>query len=185
MALPASLPDLVLIGGQIAVGKTSVAAALADISDANVVRVRNVLSSVLGVSADDRARLQSEGARLDHSSGGRWLLEYLNEHCSTGRWIVDSARTRQQVEPILEAKAGSRLVYLDAHESTRRSRYVRAAQDDQLKRSLTFDEAMRHATEQDVRAISAMAHFRIDTDDIAPQELAASIAGWCGWVATE
>jgi hypothetical protein len=75
-------------------------------------------------------------------------------------------RTQLQTIPILEWTPDSRLVFLDAHEATRRERYARAALTDQMKALLDFETAMHHPTETDVQRLRAMAHVIIETDDL-------------------
>ena len=68
------------------------------------------LEQVLGGPNWDRQRLQKEGAALDERTRGRWLLTYLETHVSAGGGcVLDSVRTRLQVEPVLESVSASRL----------------------------------------------------------------------------
>jgi gluconate kinase len=175
--------ELVLIGGEIGAGKTATAKQLVATTDGcRLLRVRDVLASVLGDAFHDRKRLQTEGAALDQRTGGKWLLRYLDEHCEgDGRWVVDAARTRRQVEPILEARTNSRLVYLAASEATRRHRFALGSGEDRVKRSMPFDEAMRHQTELNAQSIADMAHLVVETDDLGIDQVAQVIAEWCGW----
>jgi len=175
-------PEVLLLAGQIASGKTALATALTEQTACGVIRVREALQEVLGGAEWDRQRLQREGAALDQRSGGRWLLEYLQDRVRAGGcWVVDAGRTRRQVEPILEALTGSRLVYLRAHESTRRRRYASAQSIDAVKRSVSFDEAMNHPTEQEAATLAAMAHLVVDADDLSPAELGTEVRNWIGW----
>jgi hypothetical protein len=175
--------ELLLIGGEIGSGKSTVAKGIADAArDCRLVRVRDVLDKILDGSGQDRHRLQIEGAALDERTGGRWLLEYLDEHCEpSSRWVVDSARTRRQVEPILESRIGSRLVYLAASESSRRHRFAIGSLTDPVKRSMPLDLAMRHTTESEARTISQMAHLVVETDDLDVDGVVDAVLEWCSW----
>lgn len=174
--------DLVLIGGQIGAGKTAVAVGVATATGGGLLRVRDVLENVLGSSSTDRRWLQIEGAALDRRTGGRWLLHYLDERCDEGaRWVIDAARTRRQIEPILETRVGSRLVYLAASEMTRRQRFALSSAADPVKRSMGFEEAMRHSTEREARTIAAMAHVVVETDDMGVAETVSAIVDWLQW----
>jgi predicted kinase len=174
--------EVLLIGGQIASGKTALANSLVDSAPCELIRVRQALQQVLGGAKWDRQRLQREGAALDARTRGRWLLAYLREQTELGgRWVVDAVRTRRQVEPVLDNLTGSKLVYLRAHESTRRQRYTRGQATDPVKRSVSFDEAMRHSTEQGVHVLAEMAHLVIDTDDLTLEEMCGSVRRWTGW----
>jgi hypothetical protein len=173
--------EVVVIGGEIAAGKTSLATRLAN-ANCTVVRVRDALQSILGGAGWDRSRLQVEGAALDRRTGGRWLLNYLLETTANGgRWVVDAGRTRRQVEPILEQVTDSRLVYLRADELIRRERYAKGQASDRVKRSVSFDAAMAHSTEREARALAAMAHLIVDTDELDEAEVAAMVRAWMDW----
>src|SRR5690242_18409338 len=98
---PLSSRELLVIGGEIAAGKSSLATGLSE-ADCTLIRVRDALQSILGGTGWDRRRLQVEGADLDNRTGGSWLLDYLSDVTGEGgRWVVDAGRTRRQVEPIL------------------------------------------------------------------------------------
>jgi len=184
MALATSAKcDLVLMGGQIGSGKSAIAERVATVTaDCGLLRVRVVLADVLGISASDRQSLQVNGRALDRRTGGRWLLHYIEEHCEIiHHWVVDAARTPRQVEPILERRLGSRLVYLAASEETRRRRFALGATSDPVKRSMPFDQAMRHETEAEAQTIASMAHLVVETDDLGIDEIVETIVDWCGW----
>lgn len=179
--VPARSSELVIIGGEIAAGKTSLATGLRT-ADCALVRVRDALQSILGGTGWDRRRLQVEGASLDRRTGGRWLLDYLLELTAEGgRWTVDAGRTRRQVEPILEHMTGSRLVYLRAHESIRRERYARGQAGDAVKRSVSFDDAMAHPTEHEATTLAAMAHLVVDTDELDEAAVLRVVRDSMGW----
>lgn len=185
MVLAASGPtscSLVLIGGQIASGKTVTAHGLADRGRGRVLPVRTALQEILGGADWDRRRLQEEGAALDQRTSGQWLLDYLMAILDPGgRVIVDAARTRIQVEPILEAISDAQLIFLAAAESTRRRRYGQAAATDAVKRSTSFDQAMTHETEIEAVTIRSMAHLQIETDDLTIEQVVDEACKFIRW----
>ena len=71
-----------------------------------------------------------------------------------------------KTEPILEAITTARLVYLEATEVTRRQRYAHGQVLDVVKRSTTFDDAMRHATESEASSLRSMASLVVETDGL-------------------
>ena len=175
--------EILLIGGQIGSGKTAVANELARLESVQLIRVRNALADILGGTEWDREKLQREGAALDQRSMGTWLCRYLQEHCEGhARCVVDSARTRRQVEPVLNEIIGARLVFLAAAEPTRRQRFRWSSAVDPVKRSMPFDAAMQHATEREAATISAMAHLVIESDELELDEVVQTIADWMGWL---
>ena len=167
---------IVLLSGAIATGKTAAAEHLAAALPADHIRVRAALGAVLGIDTGDRTALQREGADLDRRTRGRWLRDYLAEHYSAGRdTVVDSLRTELQTLPILDGDVDSRLVFLEAHETTRRARYAQAASSDPVKASLDYDTAMRHPTELQGTRLRHIAHLVVATDDLTPAQLAETI----------
>lgn len=174
--------EIVLIGGQIACGKTSTAGGLGRRGAAGLVQVRVALQRILGGADWDRRKLQAEGADLDRRTNGRWLLEYVQSVSdSGGRWVVDAARTRRQVEPILNTETSSRLIYLSASEASRRYRFGLAQAEDPVKRSMSFDGAMAHSTESEALTLAAMASFVIDTDELTVEDVVDETLGFLGW----
>lgn len=166
------MPGCIVVAGQIASGKTSLAAGLSAEHGYRHIRVRQALLDILGGADWDRARFQREGADLDKRTRGRWLLEYLMEERErTSAVVVDSGRTRRQVEPILEQINDAAMIYLEASEEVRRGRYRSAARKDPLKRNISFDDAMDHATEQQARDLRAMSHLVVETDGLTAEEV--------------
>ena len=175
---------LVLLAGQIGAGKSAVAAELALFDEFRVISARRALEEVLGGSQWDRRELQRRGAEIDARTQGRWLLEFLVPRvASGGRWVLDSARTRRQTEPILEAITDARLIYLEANEATRRDRFIRGQLADSVKRSTTFDTAMNHATESEASALRSMASLTIETDGLDVGQVADVIRQNSDWPA--
>lgn len=170
-----------LISGEIATGKTAVAVQLADVTVARLVKVREALGEVLGIDARDRLTLQVQGADLDRRTNGRWLRDYIRDrHEPNAQLVIDALRTRRQTVPILEGIVDSRLIYLEAHEETRRHRYAEAAATDPVKASLDFDTAMHHPTETEVRLLRPMAHLVIATDDLSVAAVVSEIVSTLG-----
>lgn len=178
---PDARRSCVVISGQIACGKTTLAKNLADAHGYIFVPVRNALMEILGGTEWSRSRLQKEGANLDKRTSGRWLLHYVQRELETaGRLVVDSGRTRRQVEPILEEINESRLVFLDASEEARRQRYHLAARTDPIKRNVPFAEAMNHDTERRATDLKSMAHVVVDTDGLGPEVVLREVEAGLG-----
>lgn len=164
-------------------GKSAVTSGLCKLPRVQAVRVREALAEILGGSDWDRMKLQVEGAALDLRTDGTWLCQYLREKCDSGsRWVVDSARTRRQVAPVLTEISGARLVFLAASEATRRQRFKWSAAADPVKQSMPFDAAMSHDTEGEAATISAMAHLLVDTEDLSLDDVVETVASWLGWI---
>ena len=172
------------MAGQIACGKTTLAENLVTRCGYRHVRVREALLEVLGGVNWDRRRLQVEGADLDRRTDGRWLLDYLVETLEGGeRVVVDSGRTRRQVEPVLEAMDAV-LIYLDASRAVREQRYAAASRTDPVKRGVPFQEAMDHDTEREATTLRAMSHLTIATDGLTADVVANEAVGVLGCAST-
>ena len=174
--------QVILISGEIASGKTTLAQGLGVAWPGEVVSVRQILIQALGHKAGDRLALQREGRELDLRTKGAWLAEELSQRYSSERVIVDSLRTRRQTTRVLEECAHSRLVFVDAPESVRRVWYARSARTDEVKASIPFEMAMAHATEREARDLRAMADLVIRSDDYSPPALAGAVLHELGGV---
>ena len=160
---------IVLMAGPIAAGKSTVARLVMQSLGGTTVVVREALHHALGAVELDRHELQRLGADLDQRTRGRWLVDYL-EQIEVGPLVVDSLRTVRQTVPILDHFVDARLVYVNAHEETRRRRYRSAGEVDKIKRAAPFDDAMNHPTELQVSQLIPLAHVYLETDDLTAEE---------------
>jgi adenylosuccinate synthase len=173
---------ILVIGGQIAAGKTSLAIEFSLQTQGRIIRVREALAELLDLPVDDRVGLQVGGAELDRRSNGRWLCEYVAARSeSADVLVVDSVRTLRQGRPLLERLRDTRLVFLSASESTRRARYASALGADPLKASLSFDAAMHHPTELDANAVASIADLIVETDDLTPEQVVQEVKLGLSW----
>lgn len=161
----------VLVAGPIAAGKTTYSLALASQLGATRLSVRQALLDALGAAELTRAELQRQGADLDQRTNGRWLLHLIHEQQDTApNLVIDSLRTRRQTLPLLADLQSSVLIYLDAHDGTRRKRYEQAAFSDPVKATVTYTDAINHPTERQVTRLKPLAHLILETDDLTPAE---------------
>jgi cytidylate kinase len=168
--------QVILLSGAIGVGKTTVASALAEVLEGEVVRVREALASVVGLNVTDRLALQTEGAELDRRTNGGWLVDYLERRLEFDSvLIVDSVRTLRQTLPVFARYPETFLVYLEATASTRRTRFDKVKQEDPVKKSMSWVDAMRHPTEIEVSRLKPLAQLEIETDSLDSEEVAREI----------
>jgi shikimate kinase len=166
----------ILIGGGIAVGKSTVAGLLASRRNAVLIQVRTALEEILGLRDADRKTLQERGAELDRRTAGRWLAEYLVEQSErTREVVVDAVRTERQTMAVLDRVPQSRLIYLEADLMTRRRRFNEAALSDAVKASLPFDAALEHPTEREASRLRSIADVVIESSGQTPSETVAAI----------
>lgn len=166
---------IVGLSGGIAVGKSTMAGALAGSVGGTVVTVREALRDVLGLTAADRSTFQREGAALDASTDGRWLRDYLERmgvDDGPALFIVDAFRTRRQFGAVVERFPSTCLVHLRASDQTRSRRYADAAQADVLKASTTLTHALDHETERGADDLEPLATLVVETDNLSPESIA-------------
>jgi len=162
---------IVLLSGEIAVGKTTIAADLATELGGIHLRVRQALAQIVGVPLDDREALQREGAELDARTRGRWLRNFVEETiapCEAA--VIDSLRTRRQTIPLL-GLPDSHLIHLTADLETRRRRYREAAGTDALKARVPFERATAHETERLADALRDLAELVVPTEGLSVREV--------------
>jgi len=163
---------ILLLAGPIAAGKTTVASSLAGRTGVQVLRVREELAARLGVNTRDRSTMQAAGRAPDTETQGRWLADSIAaRNPGAAGVIVDSLRTPLQARPILERFDGSVLIYLDADERTRRSRYQLGAVADPMKASADFSAALAHETETLVRSLEPLARLSVDTSNLSVDQV--------------
>ena len=158
----------VLIGGPIAVGKSTLAAGIAESTSAAVVGARRVLEETCGLDSATRIELQERGAIIDAETQGKWLADYITSTVDPRvAVVIDSVRTVAQAEHIRRDRAGVIVVYLDAPAHVRAARYRAAG--DPVKVKLEFSKAMKHPTEIEVRSVASIADVKVDTTNLDPE----------------
>lgn len=176
--------ELVLLAGEIAAGKSTIASFLSAETGCGIVHVRDALRKTVGLETMNRTALQQAGADLDLATSGHWLLDYLVERTSAGgRWVVDSVRTPRQTRVVLGNIPGSKLVYIVASPEARRQRYSTGRETDPMKRASPLDRAMDHPTERAVRKLRQMADLVVQSDKTTASDLSRVIQTWLGWAA--
>jgi RNase adaptor protein for sRNA GlmZ degradation len=74
----------------------------------------------------------------------------------------------------------ARLVYLEAHEDTRRGRYAMSAATDPVKAGTTFDAAVDHDTERRAGLLRPLADAVVQTDGLDAAAVVAEVAALLG-----
>ncbi len=122
------LLKVVVISGQVAAGKSTLATGLADRYGGTRVSTKELLQQAAASRGDElpaeRAALQAYGTRLDEETGGRWVSDAvsalisgagiagqasadqvptLGSDAPTGLWVIDAVRIPGQIEALRSA----------------------------------------------------------------------------------
>lgn len=178
---------LVLLSGEIASGKTSVAGVLEAEYGFKRIRTGAYLASVAS-SRDlsvERESLQKLGDVLDSETAGAWVVDLtegqISHNTESLNWVFDSVRRDFQLDQFKE-RFGSRAlhIHLTAPPEVLQTRYSeRRKKGDERDTDTTYAAAKASRTEQHAATLGNRATIRIDTHVLEPRIAAASIAATC------
>lgn len=166
---------LILVSGPISSGKSTLAQGLAAHFGFTIYRTRDWLTQRLRDGGQsDRGTLQTQGERLDVQTRGRWVLEGLIKELPAqhdGIVILDSARTKEQIEVLREAfgpivthiHVTAPLEVLEKRYDQRRKREGRDLP--------TYKEVRQNQTEQQVDSLRSVADVVIDTNQCTSDDV--------------
>lgn len=150
---------IIVLSGEIASGKSSLAAAIGF----PIFRTRSALSSrwhEQNGTTPSRVDLQNFGEELDAQTEGSWIAQAIPSVMPVGAPIVvDSVRTAQQVDAIRAAFPRHRVlhVHLEASEEALRARFEQRGDVE------SYELVKRSPTEQRVNSLRVEADLVIDT----------------------
>ncbi len=159
---------LIVISGYVSSGKSTLAQGLSDRFGIDVRRTKDWLSRRASSGGDlDRKQLQRYGEELDTETRGRWIVEELTTDLpglTTGTVILDSVRTKEQVDLLREAFGP---IVTHVHLTASRTELERRFE---VRRTLnnrevaTYDVVRESRTEQQVDSLKSIADIVIDTE---------------------
>lgn len=163
--------DLLVLAGPLCSGKTTLAEVLANQRDAHIVKARAELRR-LG-AREDRLDLQSFGNAIEQRTNGVWLAEAVRaaerRHLPV---IVDSARTRSQIEALRGVSARAVVLYLTASLPERRRRYE--DRDDVADEGRSFESVVSGEVAE-IAELAAQADVEVETDGTTPEHVASRV----------
>jgi chloramphenicol 3-O-phosphotransferase len=172
---------ILLLSGPLAVGKSSVAAALIA-TDGFMRLASGTYLQKYAAERDlpiDRAGLQSVGDTLDVETDYLWLIDDVAAPAIAtapyqDKWLVDAVRKQRQVDHFRRRFGDSVLhVHLTADDSVLRRRYEeRARSGDATSGRTSYDLAIRHPNETAARVLIAIADLVVDVSALSPLETA-------------
>jgi adenylosuccinate synthase len=184
------LLKVVVISGQVAAGKSTLASGLADRYGGTRVSTKELLQHAAERRGDElpaeRAALQAYGTRLDEETGGRWVAEAVSALISgagiagqapadeapvpgsdapTGLWVIDAVRISAQIDALRSA-LGIDIVHVHLHSSANvlAARYAERGEASGIKELASYEDVAKDPTEQGVSALIDDADVAIDTE---------------------
>ncbi len=157
---------IIVLSGRIASGKSTLAQGLRAEVDAVVLRTQDLVRSRLGDPSASRARMQREGARLDHQTDGAWVAEAMARELADlppdCLLVVDSVRQESQIEALRRA-FGASVTHLHLIATPQVLELRFAARSDRPGEAASYAEAARNLIERRVDTLMPVADVVIDT----------------------
>jgi adenylosuccinate synthase len=99
---------VVILSGEIAAGKTTLAEKLSEDFDFKILKTREALQTLfekeINEETPDRSSLQKFGEQLDTKSNGEWVMNHFQSHVRNNqRVIIDAARIKSQIDAFRNA----------------------------------------------------------------------------------
>lgn len=200
------LMKVVVISGQVATGKSTLAHGLADRYGGSRVSTKELLQHAAERRGDElpaeRAALQAYGTKLDEETGGGWVADavsalisgagiagqapadqapVLGSDAPTGLWVIDAVRIPAQIEALRSA-LGIDIVHVHLHSSTAvlAARYAERGEASGLKELSSYEDVAKDPTEQGVSALIGDADVAIDTERSNVQDVLVRAAAALG-----
>jgi RNase adaptor protein for sRNA GlmZ degradation len=114
--------------------------------------------------------------QLEAADPGGWLAKATD--CAVGEGtpaIVDSARTRAQVQRLRERRPAGTVIHIEAETTERQRRYEQTTPG---AHALTFSELARTRAEIEVLDLVQLADLRVDTTTTPVDDVAVSVIRW-------
>lgn len=177
---------IVVVSGPVAGGKSLLARSLAARFGGVRMSTRDLLMPQLGDGQQPtRQALQAVGAELDRQTDGRWVVDRLSRRIydtPERLVVVDSARTREQIEGVRRAfgRGEVRHVHVTASRATCAARYEERRTRAEVEEATSYDDVLQDPTERDVDALVELAEISIDTDRNSPNDVLVRVAAQLG-----
>jgi adenylosuccinate synthase len=168
---------ILLLSGEIASGKTTLADRLQTMFNFKIFKTRDALvelgKKALKGQQPDRAFLQKLGTSLDSKEDGKWVLDYFQNDLNFSPkhdmfYVVDAIRIRKQLEHFRKAYSYSVVhIHLTASPKCLQERFLGRDEVKDLSRKAALDkyhEAKAESTEAKVPRLADEADLTIDTE---------------------
>lgn len=172
-----------LLSGEIASGKSSVAAALVEHHGFARIQTGTFLAAVAAERGrkSDRHTLQEMGDILDEETQGDWVPELamnqMGDAPNIRYWVLDSVRRDFQIDRFRERFAERVLhVHLSAPPGVLKRRYEARQEMDSRDAFASYERAKDNETERHAATLEGAADIRINSDTVFSRASAAAIA---------
>ena len=161
---------VIVISGSIASGKSKLAKRLEKDFDAFIVKTRDALITRAAPTnpaiktTNGRLSLQEIGDHFDETTDGKWVRDLLSEAMRKTKqpiFVVDSVRTKKQIDEIRKSFGPLTHLHLTAPPEELRNRYYRRFK--RKGKAPTYDEARKNRTESNIESLARVADVIIDT----------------------
>lgn len=184
---------IVLLSGNVSVGKTTLSKGLMAHYSATVVKTKDVMKelavSKLGKELpSERKALQDLGTKLDQDTNGEWVLTALKKHIAglpaahEDVVVVDAVRILPQIKAIRRAyHFAVKHIHLEASTSALAKRYVGRGSGG-VRELLSYSDVGTDPTESGVATLRQSADFVVNTERCTPEDILARVAANLGLV---
>jgi len=182
---------IILISGEIASGKTTLAHKLSDSFGFKVLKTRDAIQSLakkkLKGEEPDRTFLQEFGTGLDKREDGKWVLEYFQNDfdfsfAAHDFFVVDAVRILKQIDHFRKAYSYSVYhIHLTASSNCLKERFLTREEVKDLSSSQAlkkYNAAKSEETEQQVYTLAEDADLTIDTELSTKEDVFIRVASF-------
>jgi adenylosuccinate synthase len=163
---------VVLLSGEVAAGKTTLAGGLASQRNFKLLSTRDAILRRLPHTPRTRSALQAGGEKLDEETGGKWVADELLAIASgipNLRVVVDAVLIQGQIVAVKAAVAAPVFhVHVTAPRGILEARYARKSGS--IAESAHYSELLSSATESHIGQLAESADLVIDTAVTAPDD---------------
>jgi adenylosuccinate synthase len=153
-------------------GKSTIARLLQERLGYAVISARQILRELADDALDARVDLQRVGAEIEERTQGQWLADAaaaIAAATSPRPVVVDSARTKAQVQAVRKSLGHVHHLHLTAPDAVLRRRFKSRASD--LIEPASLQEAASHPVEQETSRLGQDADLILDSGESSPEAL--------------
>ncbi len=170
---PSNLPPhrSIALAGPACSGKSTVARALAEKLDLQLVTARTTIEISVGQRGLTREQLVAHGASLERERPGEWLVEAVAGVAGDAPLVVDSVRTEAQLAALTRWRPRLLTMFLTAPTEVRRRRFRARATAGEMD----FDELGATAVEMEAQILGPACDAVFDSAKLSSVEIVEMI----------
>jgi adenylosuccinate synthase len=168
---------VIVLSGRVGAGKSTLAGLLRERIGAKVLKTKDLIAKLSATKLGNRRTRQLAGQRLDKLTGGRWVVDAVNERilseANLELLVVDAARIPEQVRLIRQSGWSVVHVHLEASEGSLEERYKRRPANEELP---SYRDVAMNWTEKHADALKDLADVVVNTDRCSAGDVFARVA---------